>query len=292
MSDVVRDDLGPGLGPVTTRTQPTFGQRLLDAIGGRWLPWISTPILLVAFIFLWKAIIAVFNVSAFVLPQPENVARALYHLVQEREFWRNLRITLVETLIGFGIALVSGVAMGVVLGRVRWLEQALRPLIVASQVVPKVALIPLFIIWFGFGITSKVIVIVLIAFFPMMLNTQLGVRSVDPGHRDVMRSLNASRWATFWQLEYPSTLPYVLAGMEIGIVFAIIGAIVAEYLGGNEGLGYMIVLSLNQLKADTLFAVIVAFTVLGFLLFLAVVSLKRFLIPWHESVLGGERVTP
>ncbi len=286
MSDVTPDQLTGAYSVSVPRA------RLWAALTGKWLPWISTPILLVAFVFLWKAVIAVFHVSAFVLPQPEDVARALWDLVQQGVFWHNLRITLVETLIGFGIAAGSGVAMGVVLGRVRWLEQALRPLIVASQVVPKVALIPLFIIWFGFGITSKVIVIVLIAFFPMMLNTQLGVRSVDPGLRDVMKSLNASRWSTFWQLEYPSTLPYVLAGMEIGIVFSIIGAIVAEYLGGNDGLGYMIVLSLNQLQADQLFAVVVALTVLGFLLFAAVAALKRFLIPWHESVLGGERATP
>lgn len=266
-------------------------QRLRDGVTGRWLPWISTPILVVLFILLWKAIIPIFNISEFVLPQPEDVAVALWHLVQEESFWTNLRVTLVETMVGFGIALVSGVAMGVVLGRVRWLEQALRPAIVASQVVPKVALIPLFIIWFGFGITSKVIVIVLIAFFPIMLNTQLGVRSVDGGHRDVMRSLNAGRWATFRHLELKSTLPYVLAGMEIGIIFALIGAIVAEYLGGNEGLGFMIVMALNQLQADELFAVIVAFTVLGFVLYLAVISLKRLLIPWHESVLSGERAT-
>jgi NitT/TauT family transport system permease protein len=157
-------------------------------------------------------------------------------------------------------------------------------------VVPKVALVPLFIIWFGFGMTSKIVIVTLLAFFPIMLNVMLGVRSVDPGHREVMRSLNAGRWATFWRLEYHSTLPYVLAGMEIGIVFAIIGAVVGEYLGGNEGLGYLIVASLNALNAEALFAVIIVLTALGFALFLAVVALKRFLIPWHESVIGSDRV--
>jgi NitT/TauT family transport system permease protein len=172
-----------------------------------------------------------------------------------------------------------------------WLERATRPLVVASQVVPKVALIPLFIIWFGFGMTSKIIIVALLAFFPIMLNVQLGVRSVEAGHRELMRSLNAGRWATFVRLEYHSTLPYVLAGAEIGIVFAIIGAVVGEYLGGDAGLGYMIVTSLNNLEAATLFAVIVVLTALGFALFLIVVSVKRFLIPWHESVVGTEQVT-
>ncbi len=256
------------------------------------LPWISTPLLLVAVILIWKACIALFAISPFVLPQPEDVLKGMRELVQTRGFWGHVRTTLTETLIGFAIALVLGVALGVVLGRVVWLERALRPLIVASQVVPKVALIPLFIIWFGFGMTSKIVITALLAFFPIMLNVQLGVRSVDAGHRDVMRSLNAGRWATFWRLEYHSTLPYVLAGMEIGIVFAIIGAVVGEYLGGDHGLGYLIVTSLNNLQAEQLFAVIVVLTILGFALFLAVVGLKRFLIPWHESVVDTDRVAP
>jgi len=151
--------------------------------------------------------------------------------------------------------------------------------------------VPLFIVWFGFGSTSKIVIAALLAFFPIMLNVLLGVRSVDPGQREVMRSLNASRMQTFWRLEYHSTLPYVIAGMEIGIVFAIIGAVVGEYLGGNKGLGYLIVSSLNALNAEQLFAVIVVLTLLGFALFLAVIGLKRFLIPWHESVVGTEQVS-
>jgi NitT/TauT family transport system permease protein len=259
-------------------------------ISGKLLPWISTPLLLVLMVVIWKLVIAVFDVSEFVLPQPEKVLTGIGDLVQVDGFWTNVRITLTETIVGFLIALVLGVGMGSLLGHSPTLERALRPAIVASQVVPKVALVPLFIIWFGFGMTSKIVIVTLLAFFPIMLNVMLGVRSVDPGHRELMRSLNAGRWATFWRLEYHSTLPYVLAGMEIGIVFAIIGAVVGEYLGGNEGLGYMIVASLNALNAEQLFAVIIVLTALGFALFLAVVALKRFLIPWHESVIGSDRV--
>jgi NitT/TauT family transport system permease protein len=189
-----------------------------------------------------------------------------------------------ETVVGFLIALVSGVFIGAVLGRVLWLERAVRPLVVALQVIPKVALIPLFVIWFGFGITSKIVIAAILAFFPIMLNVMLGVRSVDPGHRDVMRSLDASRWQTFHSLEFHSTLPYVFAGMEVGIVFALIGAIVGEYLGGNQGLGYMVVVSLNALNAPQLFAVIILLAALGSVLFFAVSVFKRLLIPWHDSV--------
>ncbi|MBN1239196.1 MAG: ABC transporter permease [Gammaproteobacteria bacterium] len=253
------------------------------------LPWISTPVLLIAIVVLWKVTTATLGISPFVLPPPEAVAAALADLVKRPEVWAvHTRATLTESVAGFVIALLSGVLVGAVLGRVLWLERAVRPIIVALQVVPKVALIPLFVIWFGFGMTSKIIVAAILAFFPIMLNVLLGVRSVDPGHRDVMRSLNAGRWATFWSLEFHSTLPYVFAGMEVGIVFAVIGAIVGEYLGGSEGLGYLVVVSLNALNAPELFAVIVLLAGLGYLLFFAVNGAKRLMIPWHDSVAPKE----
>jgi NitT/TauT family transport system permease protein len=257
----------------------------------RLIPWISTVLSVVMLVVIWKLVIAIFDVSPFVLPQPEDVVKGVRELVNSNGFWADVRVTLTETLVGFAIALVLGIVMGTILGRVQWLEQAMRPVIVASQVVPKVALIPLFIIWFGFGITSKIIIVALLSFFPILLNVILGVRSVDTGHRDVMRSLNASRWETFRRLEYPSTLPYILAGMEVGIVFAVVGAVVGEYLGGDQGLGFRIVTSLNNLQAEQLFAVILVLTLFGFLLYLAVVALKRFLIPWHDSTMDSTRAS-
>ncbi|GAA3796232.1 MULTISPECIES: ABC transporter permease [Amycolatopsis] len=251
---------------------------------GRWLPWVSTPLILVVFFLLWDVFVRVNGMSELVLPRPGTVFASLGELVTTGDTWYHARVTAIETISGFAIALVAGVAAGVVLGKVRWMERSLRPLIVASQVVPKVALIPLFVIWFGFGITSKVIMAAMLAFFPIMLNVQLGVRSVEAGQRDVMRSLNANRWQTFNHLEFKSTLPYVFAGMEVGIVLAIIGTIVGEYLGGSEGLGYLVVRTLNALDAPALFAVIILLSVLGLLLYFVVNGLKRFFIPWHESV--------
>lgn len=249
------------------------------------LPWISTPVLLALVIGAWKLSTVVFDISEFVLPPPETVAVTLADVVRDPEIWLvHTRTTLVETVAGFAIALVTGIATGAVLGRVFWLERAVRPFVVALQVIPKVALVPLSVIWFGFGMTSKVVIAAILAFFPVMLNVLLGVRSIDPGHRDVMRSLDAGRWQTFQSLDFHSTLPYVFAGMEVGIVFALIGAIVGEYLGGNEGLGYMVVVSLNQLDAPRLFAVIILLAALGSVLLFAVNGIKRLMIPWHESV--------
>jgi len=248
------------------------------------LPWLSTPLILVAFVVLWDVFVRVNDIDELVLPRPLTVWHSLVEVVQKPATWEHARITGTETVGGFLIALACGVAVGVVLGKVRWMERGLRPLIVASQVVPKVALVPLFVIWFGFGMTSKVIMSAMLAFFPIMLNVQLGVRSVEAGQRDVMRSLDASRWQTFKHLELKSTMPYAFAGMEVGIVFAIIGTIVGEYLGGNEGLGYLVVRTLNDLDAPALFAVIILLSALGLLLYFIVNGLKRFFIPWHESV--------
>jgi NitT/TauT family transport system permease protein len=240
---------------------------------------------IVHLVVIWKASIAFFDIDEFVLPPPNEVWAAFIELAAAPDTWLvHARTTLVETLAGFLFGLVFGVFVGAVLGRVVWLEHALRPLLVTLQVTPKVALIPLFVIAFGFGLTSKVVTAAILAFFPIMLNVMLGVRSVEAGHHEVMRSLYANRWQTFRYLEFPSTLPYVFAGMEVGIVFAVIGATVGEFLGGNEGLGYLVVASMNQLNQPRVFAVVVLFAGLGSVLLFAVNVAKRLAIPWHDSV--------
>jgi NitT/TauT family transport system permease protein len=248
------------------------------------LPWISSPALLLLFLAAWQFTVSVAGVSPFILPPPADVGDSLVDMFSGGSIWGHIRVTLIEVVAGFGIAVVVGTALGAVLGRMLWLERAVQPAMVAFQVVPKIALVPIFVILFGYGITSKIVVTVILAFFPIMLNVLLGVRSVDRGHRDVMRGLGASRWQTFRDLELPSTLPYVFAGAEVGIVFAVIGAIVGEYLGANQGLGYLVVTNLNALDAPGLYAVIVLLAVLGTVLYLAVTLTKRFVIPWHESV--------
>jgi NitT/TauT family transport system permease protein len=231
--------------------------------------------------------VSVVGVSEFILPAPAAVVGALGDLFADPEIGGHIGVTLLEVLAGFGVALVVGVAVGATLGRIAWLQRAVQPALVALQVVPKVAFVPIFVIWFGFGPTSKIIMAALLAFFPIMLNVMLGVRSVDRGHRDVMRGLGAGRWATFRDMELPTTLPYVFAGAEVAIVFSVIGAIVGEYLGGSEGLGYLVVSSLNALDAPRLFAVIVLLAVLGSLLYVAVTTVKKLVIPWHDSVRPG-----
>ena len=197
--------------------------------------------------------------------------------------WYHTGITAWETILGFFFAVITGVGLGALLGKMPRLEKMLNPFIIATQVVPKVALVPLFVVWFGFGITSKVVIASVLAFFPILLNTMLGVKSVDRGHREVLASINATRWQSIIHLEFQSALPYVLTGMEVGIVLAIIGAVVGEYLGGSEGLGNLAVKEMNSYNTTALFAVILHLSAIGLLFYGVVVGLRRFFIPWHES---------
>jgi len=250
---------------------------------GTTLPWFTTPILAAFFIGVWQFYVVQSHISAFILPSPASVWHAWLELLDSPRAWGHAQTTVYETLVGFGWGLLIGVGLGVLIGRIRWLETTLNPFIVAIQVVPKVAFVPLFVVWFGFGITSKVIVSAVLAFFPILTNTVLGVKSVESSHRDVMTSLNSSRLAVFYRLELPSSLPYILTGMEIGIVLAIIGAIVGEYLGGNSGLGFLLISKMNAFETDGLFAVMIHMTILGFAFYFAVGILRRLLIPWHQS---------
>ncbi|MCX7339656.1 MAG: ABC transporter permease [Hyphomicrobiales bacterium] len=269
------------LAPVGTPPSDVLARR--QGLREGLLPWITTPILLGALIGLWHAYVKWSGISHFILPAPADVWTEWLRLMTNPRGWNHTYWTLYATLAGFGWAIIIGVGLGVAIARVRWLELTLNPFIVATQVIPKVALVPLFVVWFGFGVTSKVIVAAVLAFFPILTNTVLGVKSIDEGHRDVMTSLNATRWQIFRRLELPSALPYIITGLEVGIVLAIIGAIVGEYLGGNLGLGRMLIERMNAFEMDEMFAILIHMSMLGFLLYFSIGILRRLLIPWHGS---------
>ncbi|PWS35308.1 ABC transporter permease [Falsiroseomonas bella] len=249
----------------------------------RALPWITTPVLAGLLILAWDLYVRLAGVSPLILPRPGAVWQAWLELLRDPRAWHHTWMTVYATLTGFAYACVLGIGLGVLIARARWLELTLNPFIVATQVIPKVALVPLFVLWFGFGITSKVIVAAVLSFFPILTNTALGVKSIDEGHRDVMVSLNASRWQVFRRLELPSALPYILTGLEVGIVLAIIGAIVGEYLGGSSGLGHLLIARLNAFETDGMFAVLMHMSILGFTFYFSIGALRRMLIPWHAS---------
>jgi NitT/TauT family transport system permease protein len=254
-------------------------------VNARLLPWLTTPALTAALVLGWGAYVQASGVSPFILPAPGAVWNTWLEMLGSSRAWHHTFMTVHATLAGFFWALLLGVGLGVPVARLPWLEATLNPFIIATQVLPKVALVPLFVVWFGFGITSKVIVAAVLAFFPILTNTVLGVKSIEAGHRDVMVALNASRLQVFRRLELPSALPCIVTGMEVGIVLALIGAIVAEYLGGNAGLGHLLIARMNAFETDGLFAVMLHMTLLGFAFHAGIGALRRLLVPWHAS--GG-----
>jgi len=271
--------------PARNSRRPRLGSRRWwkQALESRWILWVTTPSLFTIFILWWDWIVVRNDVSPLLIPAPGVVWDALIFVVQQPHVQRHTYITLYETLVGFSFAAVFGITAGVALGKVRFLERLFSPFIVATQVVPKVAVVPLFVLWFGFGVQSKIFMAALLSFFPILQNTILGVRSIDRGHRDLMLVVQASRLKRIVSLDVPSSLPYVLTGIELGMVFALTGAVVGEYLGGSEGLGAFVIITLGALKTDQLFAAVVLLTVLGFMLYAVVAGIRRFVIPWHES---------
>jgi len=232
----------------------------------------------------WKLYVEHFDVSKFVLPPPEDVAQAFGELVTDDRTWEGARITTIEIVAGFLLASVVGVVVGTLLAEVPLLDRALTPYVIALQVLPKVAIIPLLIVWFGFGLSSKIVIAATFACFPILVGTRAGIRAVDPGHHDLLAVLRARRWQRVGFVHLPAALPSILTGMEVGIVLATIGTIVAEYLTANEGLGYLAYQYYNLLQVDTLFAAVALLSLLGFLLHGAVRLLRRLVVPWHASV--------
>jgi NitT/TauT family transport system permease protein len=247
------------------------------------LPSIAVAVLLISG---WQLYVSLSHVSPFLLPSPGQVWRALVRLLGESSTLHATLVTVWEIAGGFLIALAAGVPIGLVLALTPPVERALNPFVVALQVMPKVVLIPLFSLWFGFGVGSKLAVSAIFAFLPILTTMVAGVRSTDPHHRDLFLSLGASRRQRVLLLDLPSALPWVLTGMQVGIVLATVGAVVAEFLGGTEGLGYLTVSALNQLEVATMFALIILLSVVGYVLYVAVALLRRLVVPWHHSVAG------
>jgi NitT/TauT family transport system permease protein len=249
----------------------------------QYLPFFSTPIALLLLVGLWQLYTATDARSKYIIPAPALVWDQIVNFPNDPKFVSNTWQTIYETLLGFAFATLVGVVLGFIVAKSVILERILNPFIIASQVVPKIALAPLFILIWGFNSIPNVVTAVLLSFFPLLSNVVLGVKSVEEGKHDLMNSLGAGWWSRIWHVELPFSLPYILTGMEVGIILALIGAVVGEYLNPNGGLGAVIVQSLNAFQLDKLYAAIVILTIIGFICYALLVGARRFLIPWHET---------
>jgi NitT/TauT family transport system permease protein len=237
-----------------------------------------TILLSAASLVFWEAAIRLFKVPSFVLPAPTAIVVAL------SGNWRALaaaaEATALEILLGFVLSAIVGVLVALAVVRFEGLGRALYPLIVLFQNVPKVALAPIFILWFGYGLAPKILLIVVIAFFPVTIDMLAGLQSVEPSFVALMRSVGAGRGKILLRVRIPHSLPHLMAGLKVAITFSVIGAIVGEFAGANEGLGYVIEFASTQLDTPLVFAALLVVSVQGLAFYYIVEYAERMLVPW------------
>ena len=256
---------------------------------------ILSPILLILVLLGWEWGVRFFQIPSYMLPRVSNVLFGLYQGFAISPFsrggyWLNGGVTLLEVLLGFIIGSTIGLVLGIVISQIRILDATLRPYIVAFQCLPKVAIAPIIIMWFGYDITSKVVMVALLTFFPLLVNSMAGFHGVDLDRIELLRSLSATRWQIFWKVKFPSALPFIFAGLDIAAVFAVVGAIVGEFVGAQLGLGVQI-LSMNaQMDTAGSFSVCIVLAVMGLLLNSAIRGVQRRVLFWAPSEAGQRAI--
>ena len=268
----VRPDTG---GPSRSMTYTSRG---LAQLFIRWLPAI---LIIAGAVGLWEGVVAVRDIPNWKLPAPSGIGEELWDsrgLLLDHTW-----VTLKEALLGFGIALGGGIVLSGLIILSRTLERVIYPLVISSSTIPWIVIAPLLIIWLGYGMQHKVIVVAFISFFPIVVNTVDGLKSADPDMMNLLRTLGANRWQTFSKVQVPNCLPFMFSGIKIAIAVSVIGAVVGEWVGSSEGLGYLAIRSKSQFLTERVYASIVLLALMGIGLFLVAGLLERLLLPWHHN---------
>jgi NitT/TauT family transport system permease protein len=240
--------------------------------------WLPALILFLATVVLWEAAVRTFSISSFIIPAPSKIVQAL--VAQWGALMHATAVTAGEILFGFLVSVAVGVALALVIVRFDWLGRALYPLVVLFQNVPKVALAPIFILWFGYGLVPKIGLILVIAFFPVTLSMLAGMQSVDNSLLALMNSVGAGPTEVLLRIRVPHSLPSLMAGTKIAATLSVIGAIVGEFAGASDGLGYTIQFASTQLDTAQVFAALLLVSVLGIAFYYAAEVLERAVVPW------------
>jgi len=230
----------------------------------------------------WQAITMLRLYPAFIIPPPLAVLEKFGVVLGDGSLWLHTNTTLVAVLAGLGVGVVAAVGLGYMIAKSPLLDTVVSPLIVAFQSMPVVAYAPLLIIWFGSGPTSKIVTSALIVFFPMLMNTIVGIRNVPVPLRDLMRSMQATRWQTFTKLEIPAAMPVLVGGLKISATLAVIGAVVGEFVSANAGLGFLINLARSQYDTPLVIVAVLTLTAIARLLYGAVSLLERRVLAWQK----------
>ena len=248
-------------------------------------PRAASLILLLAVLAVWEWSVGFFGWSELVLPPPSTVAGALWRGLSTGYFWPHIMQTALEVLIGLAIGGVFGFVCGLALGESEFGRRVFMPYVVASQVVPKLALAPLLTVWLGFGTLPVVAITALVCFFPLLESTMTGIAQAHPARLELFRMLRATRWQTLWRLKVPTGLPAILAGLRMAVVLALVGAVVGEFVGGSEGLGALIIAAQGSMDTPLMFAVLILITAMGLLLYLGALCVQeRLLRPYSVNL--------
>ncbi len=254
----------------------------VSAMAKRRIEYMLIPLALFLFLGLWSLIVHLGDYSPFILPSPLQVYGKFLAVVSEGTLWRHIKITLGEIFWGLALGLSLAISLGYLLAKSRLLERILSPYIVAFQAIPIIALAPLLVIWFGYGTLSKILTCALVVFFPILINTIIGIRAVEEDLVDLMHSLEASRWQIFTMLEVPAALPVLFGGLRIGATLSVIGAVVGEFVGADRGLGFVVNLSGGLFDTPLTFVALFVLASIAIGLYLAVAALESFLLSWKR----------
>ncbi|RAN94871.1 ABC transporter permease [Micromonospora saelicesensis] len=279
-STVVKRQPGGGRPP-----RPTLGRRAVTFADSLWRP----ALVLAVFFAAWWFVAAREYVPNYLVPTPGQVWETM--TTQWSELARHTVVTLYETVLGFVLAAALGLVTAVAIAYSRTLDKALYPIVLFAQVIPKIAIAPLLVVWFGLGLTPKIILAVLIAFFPVVISGVAGLRSTDPELLDLAATMGAGPWRTFRKIRFPNALPHLMAGLKVAVTLAVVGAVVGEFVGASEGLGYVLLLANGNLDSALLFADLILMSAIGIVLFVLVEIAEALLIPWHASRRAGVSLT-
>jgi NitT/TauT family transport system permease protein len=235
--------------------------------------------MLVALLAIWEAATYLLSIPAYLVPAPSAIIRSMD--ANSAVLLKESIGTTFEILLGFALSVAVGIPLALAIYLWRPFARAVYPVLVSSQAVPKVAVAPLFLVWFGFGLLPKVLIAFLIAFFPVVINTAMGLASLEREKIYLAQSMGFGPVATFFKIQLPNAMPSIFAGLKISITFAVVGAVVGEFVGGQGGLGYLLLIANGNMDTALLFAGIVALTVLGVVLFLLIGLVERLVLPPH-----------
>ena len=242
--------------------------------------FIAPGLLLLVFFFLWELLVDSLEIPHYILPPPSRIMTVM--VLKGGLLFQHALVTLLEVIAGFSIALVVGIGLALLIFYSPIMKRALYPLVIASQTVPVFAIAPLLIVWFGYGMSSKVVMAAIIVFFPIVVNTVDGLKAVDEDTVNMMRVMKATPFQILLKIRVPQALPFIFSGAKIGVAVSLIGAIIGEWVGGKEGLGYLMIHANAQLQIDLIFAAILWLSVLGVSLFGLVSLLEWISFPWRR----------